>query len=288
MKFRKTLPGKAFLAIAAAGLLLVSPGCRSLQVIPGQRLTAAEDGDGRFADFSKKITCHLFENGLMVGVGNDDRYLYVFFSPDIRHRRRPPSRASLTLWLDENGGKAEKLGLVYVSETGRHGVPGAAGRPASPGEPAGQAAGPQAPAVPAATVMKILERTSGKETFISAEGSPGPAVRLADDWGDFAYQWRIPLRATAGGEWPGLASQAGKPIGIGLQWEIAPLPGSGSKDLAGHSPGAAGPGFPGGDEMGPPPGGMAGGRGGPGRGMARDDFKSKRRIWLKTALTQKS
>ncbi len=134
--------------------------------------------------------------------------------------------------------------------------------------------------------MKILERKSGKETFISAEGSPGPAVRLSNDWGDFAYQWRIPLQATAGGEWPGLNSQAGKPIGIGLLWEIAPLPGSGDKDRAGRFPGGAGPGSPGGEEMGPPPG-MAGGPGGPGRGMLRDDFKSKRRIWLKTMLAQK-
>ncbi len=94
MKFRKTFPGKAFLAITAAGLLLAQPGCRSLQGIPSQRLTAAEDGEGHFEDFSKKITCHLFENGLMVGVGNDDRFLYIFFSPDIRHRQRPPSRAS--------------------------------------------------------------------------------------------------------------------------------------------------------------------------------------------------
>ena len=136
--------------------------------------------------------------------------------------------------------------------------------------------------------MKILERKSGKETFISAEGSPGPAVRLDNDWGDFAYQWRIPLQATADGEWPGLGSRAGKPIGIGLQWEIAPLPGFGNKDHAGRSPGDAGPGFPGGEEMGPPPGMAGGPAAGPGRGLPRDDFKSKRRIWLKTVLAQKT
>jgi len=228
----------------------------------------------------------LFENGMMVGMGNDDRSLYIFFSPDIRHQQRPPSRAQLTLWLDENGGSAKKLGLVHVSDQGSKKMPAAGPRPAERKGPAAQPTGPQTPPAtpPAATLLKIVDRMSGKETYISADGSLGPAVLLADDWGDYAYQWRIPFQAI--GDWPGLNCRPGKAIGVGLLWEIAPLPGFAKKDMADRF--AGGPGMPDGEEMGQPPGGMPGGPGGPGgRGMSRDDFKSKRKIWLKMMLLQK-
>lgn len=280
MKFLIARPGKALLVLMAAAAFFAQPGCRSLQNIPGQWLAAPAGADGRLEDFSKKITSRLFENGLMVGLGNDDRSLYIFFSPDVRHRRRPPSRVQLTLWLDENGGRAKKLGLVHVSEQDRQKMPRREARPGEQKDLAGEASGPQPPPAnaPAAALLKIVDRKSGKETFIAADGSLGPAVRLADDWGDFAYQWRIPFQAL--GDWPGLNGIPGKALGIGLLWEITPLPGSGEKEAAGRF--AGGP-DQGGPEMGPPPG-MAGG---PGRGLPRETFKSKRKIWLKMVLAQK-
>lgn len=283
MKFRHARAVKTFIVLIAAAAFLAQPSCRSLQNIPGQWLAVPAGADGRLEDFSKKITSHLFENGMMVGVGNDDRSLYIFFSPDIRHQQRPPSRARLTLWLDENGGSAKRLGLVHVSDQDRPKMPKPEMRPGAQKDLAGAAAGPQPPpaAAPLATVLKIVDRKNGKEIFINAEGSLGPAVRLADDWGDFAYQWRIPLQAAAGGEWPGIGIQPGKPIGIGLLWEIAPLPGFGKKELAGRFP-LGGP-DQGGAEMGPPPGR----EGGPGRGMPADNFKSRRTIWLKIIPAQK-
>ncbi len=214
----------------------------------------------------------------MVGVGNDERFLYIFFSPDVRHRQRPPSRASLTLWLDENGGRAEMLGLGHVSDQQRNKMPPPAARS---GEPKDIAAGPDRPqpplaAAPAPALLKIMDRKNSKETFICADGSLGPAVRLADDWGDFAYQWRIPFQAL--GDWPGLNRKPGKAIGIGLLWKIEPLPGLDKKDLDRSRPGP-GRGGPGG-----PPAGMESGPGGPGRIMPQTHFKAKRRIWLRTLL----
>ena len=282
MRFDHARMGKKFIVLLAVAAFLATAGCHSLQNIPGQWLTAPANADGRLEDFSKKLTSHLFENGMMVGVGNDERSLYIFFSPDIRHRQRPPSRASLTLWIDEKGGNAKRLGLVFVSDQERPKMPPPESRPVGLKDLTGGPAGwqPPPPTAPAAAVMKIVDSKSGKETFISADGSLGPAVRLADDWGDFAYQWRIPLRATAGGEWPGIGSQPGEWIGIGLLWEIDPLPGFGKKELSGRFPGGPGQG---GHEMGPPPG-MGGSRG---PGAPRDHFKSKRKIWLKTRLASK-
>ncbi|HUU06136.1 MAG TPA: hypothetical protein VMZ49_09725 [Patescibacteria group bacterium] len=262
MRWYKSLMRSTLFILAASAFVFTQQGCRSLQNIPGQWLAVPTGSDGRMADFSNRITSHLFDNGMMVGVGNDERFLYIFFSPDISHRQRPPSRARLTLWLDANGGKAQNLGLVHVSDQERRKIPGPEARPAEQKNLAGAAAAPPAPRplASAATLLKIVNRKSGKETFISADGSLGPAVRLAADWGDFAYQWRIPFQALA--EWPGLNHNPGKALGIGLLWKIEPLPGLAKTDLDRSRPA-------------------------PGRGIPRENFKTERKIWLKVELAQK-
>ena len=277
MKFQVSLFRLTFFILAATVFCFTQQGCRSLQNMPGQWLTVPDDDAGRLDDFSNKITSHLFDNGMMVGIGNDDRFLYIFFSPDVGHRQRPPSRASLTLWLDTDGGKAQKLGLVHVSDQERGKMAGPEARPAEQKDLATTPA-PQ-PITAAATLLKIVDRTSGKETYIGTDGSAGPALRLADDWGDFAYQWRIPFQAFA--EWPGLKHDPGKAFGIGLLWKITPLLGM---DKANPDRSSQGPGR--GGRSGPPPG-MAGTPPGAGRGMPRDNFKAERKIWLRTVLAQK-
>lgn len=257
--------GRNVLVMLAAAALSLQPGCRSVQAFPGQRLALT---DAQLEDFSKLITSHLFENGMMVGVGNDDRCLYIFFTPDIRHRQRPPGRAQLTLWLDEAGGKAKVLGLVHISGLAGKTIPPPAPAPETDKESfSGPAANGSAPAL-----LKIVDNRRGKEFFISSDGSQGPAVRLAADWGDFAYQWRIPFRGA--GDWPGLKGEAGRAIGIGLLWQIEAL------SRPGKTPGRGGPG------MEPPPG-MEGGGPPRGRGMGLEKMPAKRSLWLKTALLLK-
>jgi hypothetical protein len=281
MKFAPKRPVRNLLLAIATAALLIQPGCRSTLNIPGQRLALTGT---QLEDFSKQITSQLFENGMMVGVGNDDGNLYIFFTPDIRHRQRPPGRVSLTLWLDENGGKAKSLGLVHVS--------GAEGREiARPGKrpPAGEEEGgpgmertgpPRAGDAP--LPLKIIDARQGRESLITADGSQGPAVRVTSDWGDFAYQWRIPFKAM--GDWPGLNVSPGGEIGIGLLWRIEDAAGPGKKEEARRrgGPGRDGPG------SGPPPGMEGSGpRSGPGRGMGPERLPSKRSLWLKTRLLPK-
>jgi hypothetical protein len=287
MKGNHFLPGKRILAMIAVSVLLAQPGCRSPLAVPGQWLTAPAGANGQVEDFSKKLTSQLFENGMMVGVGNDEHYLYIFFSPDIRHQQRPPSRARLSLWLDEDGGKAKKLGLLHVSEPTLEKMP----RPETQGKNAGRGAGNPAeqPSMPPdrqapQSLLKIIDRESGKELFIAADGSMGPAVRLAGDWGDFAYQWRIPIQGA--GDWPGLDCKPGKAIGIGLIWKIESLMKKADRERLGGGPGPGGPGGPGrpgGGQGGmePPPGMEGGG------GMFPGNAPSKRQIWIKTVLAKK-
>ncbi len=271
-------------AIALVLMAVVSlPNCRSIQAIPGQWLPVSTAADGRPDDFSKKITSHLFESGMMVGIGNDDRNLYVLFSPDIRHQRRLPGRATLTIWLDEEGGRARKLGMVLISEPAPRRSPEGEARPEmKQGDRMEPAAPPQPPSARDGRVLlKVVDRRLGRETFIAANGSLGPAVRLASDWGDFSYQLRVPLQPAANGDWPGLRLQPGKSIGIGITWKIEPLAGRSKKGPSGPFRGGPGQGGEG-QEMGLPPAGMEGG--GPGRGMPGQNAPSQRALWLKTFL----
>ena len=240
MKSRPNRPGVAIPALIAAVFLSLQPGCRSARSLPGQWLTVPAAAAGGLEDFSRKITSHLFENGMMIGLGNDENNLYLFFTPDFRPGGSLPGRATLTLWLDALGGHARKLGLVHsFGPVAARPGPGQGNDKTVAGPPSGQAQ----------ELLKVVDLGQGKEIFIPTDGSLGPAVRLASDWGDFAYQLRIPLRGS--GDWPGLGTAPGQEIAIGLLWSVEP-PAHIGREHAGRPGGRPG--------MGPPPG-MEGGEG---------------------------
>ncbi len=281
MKHLHPYPRRCLLALAAVAVLSLQAGCRSAQRLPGQWLAIPPAANGRLDDFSKKITSHLFENGMMVGVGNDARWLYIFFSPDIRHRQRVPARATLTLWLDEEGGKARKLGLVIVSDRSPAGGPGDEEGPDLKREGRSEPAARQGPPPErdGSDLLKIIDRRSGKEILITADGSFGPAVRLSSDWGDFSYQLRIPIQGS--GDWPGMSPHPGRAIGVGLQWQSESSRDSRKNRRQGppDGPGEGGPGM-----EGVPPGMGNGPRGGiPGEAAA-----GKRKVWLQILLADQS
>ncbi|GEM_PF-892545 len=276
------------LAAGIAFSLLAS--CRSLPRLPGQWLDLPARPQGPLEDFSRRITSQLFENGMMIGVGNDERNLYVFFTPDIRGTRREPGSVRLSLWVDARGGKARRLGLEHVSKAPLRAIPpGGPPGNSSPGAPAREGdrddkarppgganprEGTSAPR-PAQALLKVIGPEKDKETLIAADGSQGPVVRLASDWGDFSYQLRLPIRGS--GAWPGLDIRPGQTFAIGLSWEID---------------------IPRGDDKGRmkrPPGGPGGSRrsgGGPGMGvehggMPGEPPASKRKVWVKAVLAEK-
>jgi hypothetical protein len=272
MKSSPNRPGVAIPALIAAALLSLQPGCRSARSLPGQWLTVPAAATGGVEDFSRKITSHLFENGMMIGVGNDENCLYIFFTPDFRPGGSLPGRATLTLWLDAQGGRARKLGLIHS------GGPIAIQPPPRPRPGQGEdnaAAGH--PGDRAQELLKVVDRGRGKEIFIPADGSLGPAVRLTSDWGDFAYQLRIPLRDS--GDWPGLEAAPGQEIAIGLLWRVEPQAPAGKEH---HARPAGRP------DMGPPPG-MGGGHGRPGGGLPAPGERttSKRNAWVRMRLAKK-
>jgi hypothetical protein len=278
------------IALAAFSLILLFSSCRSLETIDSKWLSVPEDSRGQMENFAKNITSHLYENGLLVGVGNDEKYLYILFSPDIRHQTRPPSRALLTLWLDRNGKKARKYGFVYTRTYFPEGMDGT--RPEGPSAQPGHGdAGMRKPPAVIEPLLQFVDKSGNKRTYLPSDGSQGPQIHFSSDWGDFVYTWRIPLNEETKENYFALAAKPGQAIGIGLLWKIKPLldskkpdgmPGEGIDGPPGGGGGMGGP--PGGGMGGPPGGGM--GRGGAEPGNDFNQLSTSRKIWLKIILAQ--
>jgi hypothetical protein len=269
-------------------LIMLFSSCRSLEIMESKSLTVPVDDQGRVEDFSRHLTSHLYENGMLVGVGNDEKYLYIFFSPDIRHYQRPPSRASLKLWLDAGGGQEKIFGFLLTVVPPFEKVdgerPGTKGTTPGPGT-AGPPPAPQRDEL----LLQFIDEVGKKHAFISTDGSQGPQIRFSSDWGDFVYAWRIPFAAGEKRDFYGLGARPGQVIGIGLLWDCKPLPAA--QKPAGRpddGPPAGGGGTPGGGRPGRGGPGMSGGMGnrpGPGDDMA--EAPTRRKIWLKIILAQK-
>lgn len=272
---------------AVLAALLALSGCGGAVRIPGQWLTLPGPGDGRLEDFSRSLTSHLFEDGMMVGLGNDADFLYVFFTPDMRRERTRPGGARLAVWLDVQGGRARRLALEHVVSAGlapAHepgaGMPGEeSGRPhpgAAPGQDGAPPRGPEEQG--AREFLKIIDRAGGREAFIAVDGSQGPALRLDSGWGDFTYQLRIPFRPS--GDWPGLNVKAGQVLAVGFDWQVERRQNPRDQDRK-HPRGGRGGGEPGG---GPGMGGMPPGAAGGAAGMPGPAPLGRRRAWVRTVI----
>jgi hypothetical protein len=277
------LPRNKIIACTTIYLILFFSSCRSLEMIESNWLTVPVDDRGRVEDFSRHLTSHLYENGLLAGVGNDENYLYILFSPDIRHYLRPPSRASLKLWLDAGGTRAKKFGFLFSASHSPESpeASGAPGMKSAP--PRANDAGAGTPPERSESLLQFIDEVGHEHSVISADGSQGPQIRFSSDWGDFVYAWRIPLAAGKKENSYALSAQPGQAISVGLLWECEPLPAAqksdGRFDDGSPIPGLGG--GRGGKRMG---GGMSSGPG-PGGDMA--EAPSRRKIWLKIILAQK-
>jgi hypothetical protein len=289
-KSQTKLKNKAIAFIAFSFCLLFS-SCSSLETMNSQWLTVPIDSHGQMEDFARKITSHLYENGLLVGTGNDEKYLYILFSPDIRHQIRPPSRAHLALWLDTDGNKARKYGFIYTRTYFPEGTDET--RPGGPyAQPEHSDTGIKKPLAVIEPLLQLIDEYNKKQTYLLTDGSQGPQIHFSSDWGDFAYTWRIPLIEETKENYFGLAAKPGQAIGVGLLWEIKPLfdlKKTADRPGAGFGPGSDGsdgpPGGSGGGKGGPPGGGM--GRRGPGPGADFTELSASRKIWLKIILAHK-
>jgi hypothetical protein len=271
------------IALTAFSFILFFSSCRSLETMNSKWLTVPVDSQGQMEDFTKKITSRLYENGLLTGVGNDEKYLYILFSPDIRHHERPASRASLTLWLDAGGNKTRKYGFIYSMTYFPENTDG--NRPEKKNAPPKlNDTGISKPPAISESLLQFIDKSDKKQTFLPVDGSQGPQIHFSSDWGDFVYAWRIPLIEGSKENFFGLAAKPGQAIGIGLLWEIKPL--FDLKKRADRPVSDFAAIDDDGSRMGGRPGGGVG-RGGQEPGADSVELPTSRKIWLKIILAQK-
>ncbi len=281
-----------FLFVPLMILLLAS--CSSVKVMNGKWLTSTVELAGKNADLSKQLNCYLFDNGMMVGLGNDENNLYVFFTPNLNERGVFPSQATLTLWLDATGKNSRTLGLEYVcgyfpDRFKNREVPADQASRERTGENRGADEIKRVEAL--AKQIKVIDKIGKRETVIPADGSQGPLVRFSSDWGEFTYEWRIPIQKKESGDYFFLAARPGQTVGIGLLWQASPL--MEARKRMGNENAASMPRGMGGG--GGRPGGFGGGRGmrggmEGGRGMSdsfSEQMPKKCKIWIKTVLGKK-
>jgi hypothetical protein len=255
------------------GTVLVT-GCKT-QEVPSHWLTVPIQVDGKMTEWSE-IPITYFE-GAVLGLGNDDKNLYIHFRFKSPAWAQAVRKTGLTLWIDANGKKDKEIGIRF------YGGP-------SPKELMAARGNEQFDNMPQEQKQDFLEReaqTANKFIFfdnsyyvedsIPVDGSKGPAAGYDTSLGFYSYEFSIPLQESAV-QFYGLGVQPGQTICLGAEWGGMRFDRGG---MPGKPPGGMGGGPPGGIGAGPP-GGMGGGRGGPGGGEKK--LSEKQEFWVKTQL----
>jgi len=262
---------------AAVLLLTLLPtyGCKGDQEVVCSRTEGAIVVDGLMADWEELPTTYLEDQGVVMGLSNDDDHLYFMFRFRDEKWARTIRMSGLTLWLDSRGEKGKDFTLKYR------------------GGPKLSELMPKNENVP----EEMRERTPRRDTAMTDEltcavkdrlvempipldGANGPKAAFGTDHGFYVYEFMIPLKDSEV-RYYGLGAEAGAKITIGANWGKMEMGGRGQR--------------PGGGQRGGPPGGgggMGGGRsgggmgGGPPGGMGgqRPEMPEEQEIWIKTKL----
>lgn len=262
-------------AMAVAIALSAAGGCKGEQELTCAYAKGGIKVDGLMADWEELPTSYFEEQGVVVGMSNDDDYLYLMFRFRDQKWARAIRMSGLTLWFDGEGKKGKDYQLNYrggpdMSEL----MPQDENTPNQTRERMMMMNNAQADELTCAVKDRIVEMP------IEVDGSNGPQAACGTDLGFFVYEFRVPLRE-GGVRYYGVGAEAGATITIGANW---------GKMERGNRPGGRPPGGMGG---GPPGGGMPGGGrpgggmgGGPPGGMGgeRPEIPEEQEIWFKTTL----
>lgn len=268
--------------------LLVSPlilitatiiGCKSEQLRcswTGEPIVA----DGKLQDWEGKPTRYFEDRGAVIGLSNDNDFLYVHFRTKDAKWAGLIKRTGLTLYIDTGGGKDKNFYIRFfdgpdVPAMKRHFRGDSASvsddMPAPPGFPASDFAGKKD-----GRRLLCFVKDRIVEMPIAIDGSQGPGAAYDTCWGFYCYEFAIPLRESAV-RYYGLNSEAGKTISIGAVWgDMGDMRPRAQADMGDRPPGG-----------GMPPGGGRGGKfpGGPSGGMR---MAQKQEVWFKTTLAMPS
>ena len=256
------MPDLRPLVFAAA---LTAAGCSSTQSIASAPTDPPVVVDGRVDEWARGLVSVEGQDGLMMGVRNDEEGLYVALVVSDEGLVRQIQGGGLTLWVDPTGGDAKTFGVQFPLGRG-DGPPSDGGREAFPARE-----GASTPPAAAPAFDRLAVRTGEDETgpAVSPDDVEGLDAAASVQFGQMTYEMRIPLR----GRSLAMGATPGESIALGLETAEPERPES---PPGGRVPGGAG--GPGGTMMEPPSGGMGGpppggARGGPPQGGGADPLR---------------
>ncbi len=256
--------GKKALTSITLAALIFEAGCRT-QEVTSHWLAEPIQVDGKMSEWRDIPTTYFEDEGAVLGLGNDDKNLFIHFRFTNPAWAQAIRMTGLTLWIDANGKKDKDMGIRF------YGGPSLTELMAARG-------GGRLDNLPQEQKQLLLEREAQAgdkfiffdesyyvEASIPTDGSKGPAAKYDTSMGFYSYEFSVPLQESAV-QFYGLGVQPGQTICLGAEWGDMRV---GCGGIRGKPPGG----------MGGRPGGIGGGRGGGSR-----ELPEKQEIWVKTQL----
>jgi hypothetical protein len=176
--------------------------------------------DGQFQDWDSVATSLMHKDHAQLKLTNDSQYLYLLFITDDVDWVRTIKMTGLTLYFNHNASRDKEFFVRYRNGPSSGELPGMA----KDSETLGQE--DMHPAMreqlleserAAKTEFTCFVRDWIVEKAIPADGREGPAAAYGKSAGDYAYEFRIPLKQSEA-LYYGLATQPGALLGIGAAW----------------------------------------------------------------------
>ncbi len=267
---RRTENRRKWLIGAMVIALLPAYGCKGDQELACSRTDGLIKVDGLMADWEELPTTFFEDQGVVLGLSNDDDNLYIIFR--FRHEKwaRTIRTSGLTLWLDSQGKKSKDFQLKYrggprMSDLMPHDN--------SMSEKMKERMVKMDTALTDELSCAVKDRIV--EMPIQLDGSNGPSVAFDTDHGFFVYEFKIPLKESVI-RYYGIGAEDGARITIGANWGKMEM-----GDMRGTKSGGGMPGGMGGGRG----GGKGGGRSGGGTpGGQRPEMPEEQEVWIKTTL----
>jgi hypothetical protein len=220
----------------------------------------------------KEATTFLENENILVGVMNDDEYLYLSLITNDRFMWNRMTGMGFTIWFDPAGGKKKVFGIQYPLGMQEMGVPMMGWRGSDENREKRHEIIEQS-----LNELKILGADKDDWDRMLVKDATGIEVKVNNDSSSFVYELKVPLMKSEQHPYA-IGVEPGAPVGIGLEMQKIDR----EKMWAGRGGGMHGRG------MGPP-GGMRGGMGGPPAGGMRGGMERPRmpeplKLWMKVKL----
>ena len=251
-------------------------------------MTASVEVDGNLDEWQGMPTTFFEKERMVMGVGNDSGFLYLFFRSDNPNTIRIIQTSGISIWLDNKGKKKKDLCYHFragptMDQLRQAGLMDTANFEDRPGDR--QPSMMMGKMSREGSEIRVIDKHLDLEQIISIDGTNGPNLRFELKNGFCTYELSIPLQDHLV-DYFGFNAKPGQKVGIGAKWGGRPenMDYRPSKQMGGGPGDGKMPGIGGGRSGGT--GGVDGmRRGGPGDRMM---IPEETEVWIKTVLAESS